>query len=93
MTTMRPADYDTKPGCHDCYHAFHKQEWEEATAYYCTLSDNGKRPRCGSVFMKERFHEDDTSPLTWDEQYEAWEKWSEPRAVAAWGFCDAWEGK
>jgi hypothetical protein len=100
---MKPTDYDTRAGCHDCHHMFRKTEYDDWPEYYCTLGDIEERPICGSVAMNESFfgslrdEEGNRRKRKKEESFErthvAWEKWSEARKVEAWGFCDAWEGK
>lgn len=100
---MKPKDYDTRAGCHDCYHLFRKTEYDDWPEYYCTLGDTEERPVCGSVAMNESFFLSCRSERaktggrgkrdSFDFMHKAWEEWSEPRKVEAWGWCDAWEGK
>jgi hypothetical protein len=99
---MRPDDYDTRAGCHSCYHMFRRTEHDDWPEYYCTLGDKEERPLCGSVAMNESFFLSCRSEMaktrkrkradSFDEFYAAWEAWAAPRKVEAWGFCDAWEG-
>jgi hypothetical protein len=85
---MMDASYHAQAGCHNCRHAFIKKEYDAPHRYYCNRIKT-RRPRCGSVYMKEIvpmypwYNHDERSEVAWDK----WSAWSEPRAVAPWGVC------
>lgn len=75
-------EYVEQPGCHDCRHCFIKYDYDAATTYYCAFGAP-RRPRCGSVCMKEFDGE------TAESDFHKFDKWAKGREVKAWGMC--WE--
>lgn len=80
-----PATYREIRGCHNCSQCFQRTEYDEGRAYFCTLNAP-PRPPCMSVSMGET----PDNFGDYDAEYRAWDAWSEPREVAAWGYCDNW---
>jgi hypothetical protein len=84
----RPDSYVSLPGCHSCKHCFRRYEYEEPDEYYCTTGAS-RRPRCGSVAMKESgtLRLTDGALKKSRELLAKWARWAEGRDVKPWGYC------
>ena len=91
-----PKSYNNYDTCRNCEHVFIRTDYDDCPGYFCTR-EAPERPLCNSVGMRETIgnkHPD----LSWDKQeilqhnnYKAWDEWSIPREVFAWGVCDNWK--
>lgn len=87
---MKPKDYALTQTCATCGFAFIKKEYEDGDQYFCTLNDKKPRPKCGSVFMNERFN---FTGGKWGgcPELTKWDNWAKSREVSAWGQCPAYK--
>lgn len=81
-----PPTYWEKDGGRNCRHVFIREEHDDGPQFFCALNAP-PRPPCMSVYMGEAAYNDDTI----DSRFAAWDAWSEPREVKAYGMCDQFE--
>ena len=80
---MKP-DYHIQDGCHNCSHAFLKEEYDQQDEYYCE-EGSSVRPICGSVLMGEVF-----DAFSFNKDWAVWNLWKKDKKVESWGKCSAW---
>jgi len=88
---VRPKDYVIYSVCANCGFSFAFKEYDEGDLYYCTLNDKSERPRCGSVYMNEGFHNELSNNRVMKASIIKWDKWTKPREVLPWGCCPGYK--
>lgn len=75
----KPKTYRVQDGCHNCRHRFEESDPECGPNYYCAFGAEPPPPSLGAIPYDEE---------KWDVWFEAWDTWSDGRAVDEAGICE-----